>query len=77
MKKKYIIGMIAIVVAFALNLNYANKGYGYGTLHADIIETTEFLQMWGKGKQNLQNKTVRGKLYENHITLYINPITKA
>lgn len=33
--------------------------------------------MWGKGKQNLQNITVRGKLYENHITLYINPITKA
>ena len=32
--------MIAIVVAFALNLNYANKGYGYGTLYADIIETT-------------------------------------
>lgn len=37
MKKKYIIGMIAIVVAFGLNLNYANKGYGYGiTFYPDL-----------------------------------------
>lgn len=33
-KKKTIIGMVAIVVAFALNLNYANNGYGYGTIYA-------------------------------------------
>ena len=34
-KKKLVIGMVAIVVAFALNLNYANNGYGYGTIYAD------------------------------------------
>ena len=33
-KKKLVIGMVAIVVAFALNLNYANNGYGYGTIYA-------------------------------------------